>query len=67
MTCDHHKRHHLRRHHLYHHHRHHVQASVGWPSSELYHYQISQSVGLEDILAEGGRAPSVLNGVAKRC
>jgi len=37
-------------------------ASVGWPSSELYHYQISQSVGLEDILAEGGRAPSVLNG-----
>jgi hypothetical protein len=37
-------------------------AAVGWPTSELYHYQLSNSMGFEDILADGGRAPSVLNG-----
>lgn len=43
-------------------------ASVGWPISEIYHYQISRSwvaqdLGLNDLLVStGGRAPSVLNG-----
>lgn len=37
-------------------------ASVGWPVSELYHYQLSQTLGLEDLLVEGGKVPSVLNG-----
>ena len=37
-------------------------AAIGWPFSELYHYQLSQEMGLEDLLADGGRAPSVLNG-----
>jgi len=37
-------------------------AAFGWPVSELYHYQIAQSIGLESILADGGKAPSVLNG-----
>lgn len=37
-------------------------AAFGWPVSELYHYKLSQSVGLMDFLAAGERAPSVLNG-----
>lgn len=38
-------------------------AAVGWPISELYHYQLSVDFGLANELAEtGGRAPSVLNG-----
>jgi hypothetical protein len=37
-------------------------AAVGWPTSELYHYQLSQYAGLDDLLAAGGKAPSVLNG-----
>lgn len=37
-------------------------AALGWPVSELYHYQISQSFGQQALLAEGGKAPSVLNG-----
>lgn len=37
-------------------------AAFGWPVSELYHYKLSQSVGLMDFLATGERAPSVLNG-----
>mmetsp|Transcript_29580 Transcript_29580/g.42235 ORF Transcript_29580/g.42235 Transcript_29580/m.42235 type:complete len:205 (+) Transcript_29580:21-635(+) len=37
-------------------------AAFGWPVSELYHYQIAQSVGLDSLLAVGGKAPSVLNG-----
>lgn len=37
-------------------------AAFGWPVSELYHYEIAQSVGLDSLLAGGGRAPSVLNG-----
>lgn len=37
-------------------------AAFGWPVSELYHYTLSQQIGLDDLLAEGGKAPSVLNG-----
>jgi len=37
-------------------------AVVGWPLSELYHYKLSAIIGFDDILADGGRAPSVLNG-----
>ena len=37
-------------------------AAFGWPVSELYHYKIAQSVGLESLLNGDGRAPSVLNG-----
>eukprot|EP01031_Cornospumella_fuschlensis_P035377 gene35377-42874_t len=37
-------------------------AAFGWPVSELYHYTLSQQIGLEDLLADGGKAPSVLNG-----
>lgn len=38
-------------------------AAVGWPFSELYHYTLSKSMGLEDMLLEtNGKAPSVLNG-----
>lgn len=37
-------------------------AAFGWPVSELYHYQISSELGLQDLLAVNGRAPSVLNG-----
>lgn len=37
-------------------------AAFGWPMSELYHYQLAQSIGLEDVMGDGGRAPSVLNG-----
>ena len=41
-----------------------VTSTVGWPASELYHYQLSQSIGMDSVLAAGGsgRAPSVLNG-----
>lgn len=37
-------------------------AAVGWPTSELLHYELSQSMGLENLLAQNMRAPSVLNG-----
>jgi hypothetical protein len=37
-------------------------AAFGWPVSELYHYEISQRIGLDDLLADGDKAPSVLNG-----
>jgi hypothetical protein len=38
-------------------------AVVGWPISEIYHYQLSVDFGLQDeLIATGGRAPSVLNG-----
>lgn len=37
-------------------------ASVGWPISELVHYQLSQYIGLDNLLGENMRAPSVLNG-----
>lgn len=37
-------------------------AAFGWPVSELYHYKIAQSVGLDSFMNGDGRAPSVLNG-----
>lgn len=37
-------------------------AAFGWPISELYHYKISKVIGMDDLLAKGERAPSVLNG-----
>ena len=37
-------------------------AAVGWPFSELYHYQISSTFGLNNLLGADDRAPSVLNG-----
>jgi len=37
-------------------------AALGWPISELFHYQLATDIGFEDILADGGKAPSVLNG-----
>ena len=37
-------------------------AAFGWPVSELYHYKIAQSVGLDSFINGDGRAPSVLNG-----
>jgi hypothetical protein len=37
-------------------------AAIGWPFSELYHYQFSSTLGIEDSMGDNGRAPSVLNG-----
>mmetsp|Transcript_25451 Transcript_25451/g.24340 ORF Transcript_25451/g.24340 Transcript_25451/m.24340 type:complete len:289 (-) Transcript_25451:12-878(-) len=37
-------------------------AAIGWPASELYHYTIAEFFGGMDLLAEGDKAPSVLNG-----
>eukprot|EP00961_Rhodomonas_salina_P299349 3938862-Rhodomonas_salina.1 len=37
-------------------------AAVGWPTSELLHSYLAKSSALPDLLAAGGRAPSVLNG-----
>lgn len=37
-------------------------AAVGWPLSELWHKQIAQTFGMESILANGDKAPSLLNG-----
>jgi len=37
-------------------------AAVGWPLSEIYQPMLAKSWGLENKLAAGGRAPSVLNG-----
>ena len=37
-------------------------AAIGWPASELTHYNIAKKMGLQELLAEGGKAPSVLNG-----
>jgi hypothetical protein len=37
-------------------------AVVGWPMSELWHKGIADFLGLESILANGDKAPSVLNG-----
>jgi len=37
-------------------------AAAGWPLSELWHREIADAFGLDSILAEEGRAPSVLNG-----
>ena len=35
---------------------------IGWPSSELWHANIAEFLNMDSILAEGGKAPSVLNG-----
>ena len=37
-------------------------AAVGWPISELWHKEIAQVFNMKSILAEGDRAPSLLNG-----
>jgi hypothetical protein len=37
-------------------------AAVGWPLSEIYQPALAKAWGLENKLAAGGRAPSVLNG-----
>jgi hypothetical protein len=37
-------------------------AAAGWPLSELWHKEIANVLGLDSILADAGRAPSVLNG-----
>ena len=37
-------------------------AAVGWPLSELWHKQLAQAFGLQSILADNDRAPSLLNG-----
>eukprot|EP00607_Mallomonas_marina_P003914 CAMPEP_0182436546 /NCGR_PEP_ID=MMETSP1167-20130531/82169_1 /TAXON_ID=2988 /ORGANISM="Mallomonas Sp, Strain CCMP3275" /LENGTH=249 /DNA_ID=CAMNT_0024628837 /DNA_START=81 /DNA_END=830 /DNA_ORIENTATION=- len=37
-------------------------AAVGWPLSELWHKEIASVFSLPSILADGGRAPSLLNG-----
>jgi hypothetical protein len=37
-------------------------AAVGWPISELWHKNIAGVFGLDSILADGDRAPSLLNG-----
>eukprot|EP00600_Ochromonadales_sp_CCMP1393_P005056 CAMPEP_0174957112 /NCGR_PEP_ID=MMETSP0004_2-20121128/1898_1 /TAXON_ID=420556 /ORGANISM="Ochromonas sp., Strain CCMP1393" /LENGTH=229 /DNA_ID=CAMNT_0016205199 /DNA_START=114 /DNA_END=803 /DNA_ORIENTATION=- len=37
-------------------------AAVGWPISELWHKGIANTLGWESILANGDRAPSLLNG-----
>lgn len=37
-------------------------AAVGWPLSELWHKDLAKTFGLESILANGDKAPSLLNG-----
>jgi hypothetical protein len=37
-------------------------AAVGWPLSELWHKELANALGLESILADGDRVPSLLNG-----
>lgn len=37
-------------------------AAVGWPISELWHKNIANAFGLDSILRNGDRAPSILNG-----
>ena len=37
-------------------------AALGWPLSELWHKNIASVFGLESILANNDRAPSLLNG-----
>lgn len=37
-------------------------AAIGWPLSELWHKDIAKTFNLESILADGDRAPSLLNG-----
>ena len=37
-------------------------AAIGWPLSELWHKDIAKAFNLDSILADGDRAPSLLNG-----
>lgn len=37
-------------------------AAAGWPISELWHKEIAKVFNLDSILADGDRAPSLLNG-----
>ena len=37
-------------------------AAAGWPMSELWHKNFAEFLGLDDLLVNGGEAPSVLNG-----
>ena len=37
-------------------------AAAGWPLSELWHKEIAQTFGFPSILANGDKAPSLLNG-----
>ena len=37
-------------------------AAIGWPMSELKHQEIASLIGLDSILSDQGRAPSILNG-----
>jgi len=37
-------------------------AAAGWPLSELFHYKLALIMGLDDLLADQGKAPSILNG-----
>jgi len=37
-------------------------GAIGWPASELWHNRIADALGLESILVDGTKAPSVLNG-----
>ena len=37
-------------------------AAAGWPMSEIWHKELSQSFGLPSILTAEGKAPSILNG-----
>jgi Chlorophyll A-B binding protein len=38
------------------------QAAVGWPISEIFDRSIADGLGMPALLAEGGRAASILNG-----
>ena len=37
-------------------------AAAGWPMEELWHRGLAEFLGLESILAEANKAPSILNG-----
>lgn len=37
-------------------------AAIGWPTSELYHEEFADLIGLPSILAPEDKAPSILNG-----
>ena len=39
-----------------------ILAAAGWPLSELWDKPLANLLGMKDLLADGGRAPSVLNG-----
>ena len=38
-------------------------AALGWPISELKHYDLARQIGMQDLLTTtSGKAPSILNG-----